>query len=354
MNAPCLRNINKKSPYFLGLATFISVNLLLLTIDLSPVFAQSSNIQPVLETLKRFESQLQTLERTVYRNSPPPKQSSGEPSIAVSKAPPPAVSQLQLKSSELEEQIRGITGQIEEFGFKITQIKDRLDRLVADVDFRLRTLETANIKIKSETSDGIEQQNKIASTSQTLITPGVKEVKSFKDTDNMGTLGTLTESQIEAARVKQQLIVDGTINQKNVSKTVTSVLPVGSLQDRYKYAFNFLKRRDFEGGEKALKAFVEAYPGNKLSGNAQYWLGETHYVRKDYAAAASVFAEGFKRYPKSNKAPDNLLKLGMSLSALDRIEDACITFNKLDKEYPNSKAAIKQRYKKELIRLNCE
>ena len=116
----------------------------------------------------------------------------------------------------------------------------------------------------------------------------------------------------------------------------------------------FLKRRDFEGAERALKAFVEAYPGNELSGNAQYWLGETYYVRKNYGAAANVFAEGFKRYPKSNKAPDNLLKLGMSLAALERIEDACITFNKLDKEYPNAKSAIKQRYKKELIRLNCE
>jgi tol-pal system protein YbgF len=351
MNAPCLSNISKRSPYLLGLAIFISVNLLSLTINSSAVLAQSNNIQ---DTLKRLETQLQTLERSVYRNSPPPKKSPVDTSIVVSKVPPPAVSQLQLKSSELEEQIRGITGQIEELGFKMTQVKDRLDRLVADVDFRLRTLETSNIHLKPEISEGIQKQNKIASTSQTNSDADIKELKSLKNSVKPGTLGTLTESQIESAKLKQQQTVDIKTEQKNVSKVVSSVLPVGSLHDRYKYAFNFLKRRDFEGAEKALKAFVEAYPGNELSGNAQYWLGETYYVRKNYAAAANVFAEGFKRYPKSNKAPDNLLKLGMSLSALERIQDACITFNKLDKEYPNSKAAIKQRYKKELIRLNCE
>tara|TARA_Y100000994_G_scaffold174682_1_gene144118 strand:- start:843 stop:1898 length:1056 start_codon:yes stop_codon:yes gene_type:complete len=351
MKAPYLSNISKRSPCFLALAIFISVNLVTLTGSSSAVFAQTNNIQ---DTLKRLETQLQTLERSVYRNSPPPKNSMDKPSLAVSKAPPPAVSQLQLKSSELEEQIRGITGKVEEIGFRMTQIKDRLDRLVADVDFRLRTLETSYIQPKPEISGEMEQQNIISSTPPTDGDTVIKEVKSLNKIDKTGTLGTLTESQIEAAKVKQQVSVDNKTEQKVVSKVVNSVLPVGSLQDRYKYAFNFLKRRDFEGAERALKAFVEAYPGNELSGNAQYWLGETYYVRKNYGAAANVFAEGFKRYPKSNKAPDNLLKLGMSLAALERIEDACITFNKLDKEYPNAKSAIKQRYKKEIIRLNCE
>ena len=159
MKAPYLSNISKRSPCFLALAIFISVNLVTLTGSSSAVFAQTNNIQ---DTLKRLETQLQTLERSVYRNSPPPKNSMDKPSLAVSKAPPPAVSQLQLKSSELEEQIRGITGKVEEIGFRMTQIKDRLDRLVADVDFRLRTLETSYIQPKPEISGEMEQQNIIS------------------------------------------------------------------------------------------------------------------------------------------------------------------------------------------------
>ncbi len=76
-------------------------------------------------------------------------------------------------------------------------------------------------------------------------------------------------------------------------------------------------------------------------------------MRKDYATAARTFAEGFQRYPDSNKAPDNLLKLGLSLSALDRRDDACITLAKLETEYPQVPANIKRRADQERARLRC-
>ena len=112
-------------------------------------------------------------------------------------------------------------------------------------------------------------------------------------------------------------------------------------------------QRDFAGAEGALRSFVSANPDHRLSGNAQYWLGETFYVREDYLTAARTFAEGYTTYPQSDKAPSNLLKLGMSLDALGRTEDACITFTRLREEYPDAAANILSRGEREHQRLGC-
>ena len=90
-------------------------------------------------------------------------------------------------------------------------------------------------------------------------------------------------------------------------------------------------------------AFVQRYPNDPLAGNAQYWLGETYYVRKDYENAATAFAEGYQKYPESGKAADNLLKLGMSLGNLGKKSEACSAFARLDRDFPTAPANVKDR-----------
>ena len=77
-----------------------------------------------------------------------------------------------------------------------------------------------------------------------------------------------------------------------------------------------------------------------MAGNAQYWLGETYYARGKYMEAASAFAEGYKRYPKSAKTPDALLKLGMSLARADQKQNACVALAKLGEEFPQAAASV--------------
>ena len=91
-----------------------------------------------------------------------------------------------------------------------------------------------------------------------------------------------------------------------------------------------------------------------MAGNAQYWLGETYYVRGQFREAAVTFAEGFQRYPDSPKAPDNLLKLGKSLAALGQSADACGTFAELVTRYPQAPATIHQQAATEQQRLSCQ
>jgi tol-pal system protein YbgF len=125
------------------------------------------------------------------------------------------------------------------------------------------------------------------------------------------------------------------------------------VQEQYNYATAFLSKSDWAGAEKALSAFIGAHPKDPLAGNAQYWLGESHYVRGDFNSAAHAFAKGYKDYPKSAKGPDNLLKLGLSLANLKKTDSACTTFGRMNKDFPKASAAIKSRVAAERKKLRC-
>src|SRR5262249_28060165 len=109
----------------------------------------------------------------------------------------------------------------------------------------------------------------------------------------------------------------------------------GSTQDQYNYAFGLLRQRDLDGAESAFKQLLHSHPKDPLAPNAQYWLGETYYGRENYTAAAATFAESYQKYPQSPKAAESLLKLGMSLGNQGRKQDACLSFVRLDRSFPN-------------------
>jgi tol-pal system protein YbgF len=142
------------------------------------------------------------------------------------------------------------------------------------------------------------------------------------------------------------------------AQSAAVTLPAGSPEAQYEFAYAQLlqaqrEQGDFGRAEGALKAFITANPTHRLAGNAQYWLGETYYVRRDYQNAAVAFAEGFQKYPNSEKAPDNLLKLGMAMGQLNQKAKACGTLGELDKRYPQASASIKQATQREKQRLGC-
>jgi len=127
----------------------------------------------------------------------------------------------------------------------------------------------------------------------------------------------------------------------------------GSPTEQYNRAFGLLKQANYPAAEEALKAFVEQHPRDPMAGSAQYWLGETYYTRGKYIEAAGAFAEGYKRYPKSPKAPEQLLKLGMALARANQKQNACIALGQLDHDFPNPGATVKERANTEKKRLGC-
>src|SRR5213082_2026253 len=104
----------------------------------------------------------------------------------------------------------------------------------------------------------------------------------------------------------------------------------------YHDAFKMLQDGDYAGAERAFKNFVQRNPQHVLAGNAQYWLGETYYARRDYQNAMVAFAEGYKAYKSSPKGPDNLLKLGITLAVLNKKSEACTVFARFNQDYPRA------------------
>ena len=125
-------------------------------------------------------------------------------------------------------------------------------------------------------------------------------------------------------------------------------------KNAYNDAYNLLKQLKYDEAEEALQAFLKDYPEDELAGNAQYWLGETYYVRGQYESAAVAFATGFKKYEKNTKAADNLLKLGLSMQQLGKKKDACTAFKNLKTKFPNASDLLLSRAKKESDKLGCD
>ena len=121
----------------------------------------------------------------------------------------------------------------------------------------------------------------------------------------------------------------------------------------YETAYGYLLQRDYGAAEAAFDEFLRRHPNDPLAGNAQYWLGESLYVRGQYRAAAGAFLKGYQTYAKSAKAPESLLKLAMSLQRLGQKEAACSSYNELASKYPTAPGHVKTTAQTERQRAGC-
>ena len=121
----------------------------------------------------------------------------------------------------------------------------------------------------------------------------------------------------------------------------------------YETAYGYLLQRDYGAAEIAFDEFLKRFPSDSLSGNAQYWLGESHFVRGQYKAAAGAFLKGYQTYAQSAKAPDSLLKLAMSLDKLGQKDAACSSYSELNSKFPNAPQSVKARAQSERQRVGC-
>lgn len=126
-----------------------------------------------------------------------------------------------------------------------------------------------------------------------------------------------------------------------------------NVKQDYDTAYGHLLRQDYGAAEAAFEEFLKAYPNDPRAGDAQYWLGETFFVRGTYKPAASAFLKGYQTYSKSSKAPDSLLKLAMSLDRLGQKDAACSSFGELVTRFPDAPSHVKDKAASEQRRLKC-
>ena len=138
--------------------------------------------------------------------------------------------------------------------------------------------------------------------------------------------------------------------------TTAALPPAGDItnpKQLYETAYGYLLQRDYGAAESAFDDFLKKFPTDSLSGNAQYWLGETHFVRGQYKAAAGAFLKGYQTYAQSSKAPDSLLKLAMSLDRLGQKDAACASYSELNTKFPNAPQSVRARAQSERQRVGC-
>ncbi|MBQ7412995.1 MAG: tol-pal system protein YbgF [Alphaproteobacteria bacterium] len=230
-------------------------------------------------------------------------------------------------------------------------INDRLDRLDREMTLMQKKLYTSGTMATSNTP-------------QTADTAGMNDLYGQIDEQNK-VIADLTRKIEELSHTQEvlqnrlsqmQQDVDFRFREKEqptqpVSKKKNNTQL--SDQEAYDKAYNLLVKTKYIEAEQAFTAFLKDYPNSKLAGNANYWLGETFYVRGQYEVAAGIFSDGLTKYEKSAKAPDNLLKLGLTMAQLNKKEEACGFLTLLPEQFPTAAQTLKQRATQEAKKLSC-
>lgn len=310
-----------------------------------PALAQDRDLQALLQRLDRLERDIRTLHLQAARGG-------AAPSLTAPPAQPAAANEalprIDVRVTALDEELRSLTGREERLAHQIDQLNRRLDKLVGDVDFRLSAIERA-MAARPVAASAAPPPNLAAAPGPASVS--VVGPPGTAPGTEPGVLGRISQGDLAALRAgKTPAAVDAGAQ---AAPAPLAVLPEGTSRERYTYAFGLLRQARYDQAEEALRAFLQIHGDDPLAANARYWLGETYYVRRDFAQAAEVFLEAYQRQPMGGKAPDTLLKLGMALANLDKKGEACAAFDKLGVDFPDAAASIQATMRRQRLRSEC-
>ena len=323
---------------------FTSKLFILILFYLSFLQNSFSDNHNIYETLEIIKNDLKTLERAVYSGSIEVKTSSNEQSnIELNSNSEDVLTRHLLKLSEVEDQFRQLTNKFEEINFKLDKLSNRLSKIQADNQIRFQDIESA---ISSgEVTTQLSSKPKTDTKSEIL--PGSSQPQdlgsiSYKDTET-----SETSQQIESVDTTATVVTE-------TFQAEEKILPQDlSPKKQYEFATSFLKVGDYSTAERAFREFVLDNSEHELAGSAQYWYAETFRIRQLYTDAASAYLEGYQKYPKGNKAPINLLKLGVSMVQIGEKDQGCKMINGVELQYPKANQSVIQKAKYESKKFEC-
>ncbi len=288
-------------------------------------------LKAISDQIQVITKDLKTLEKAVYQKSDivTLKPTS---SINSDKLNEDIMAKHLLKLNDIENQFRELTNKFEEVNFKLDKLSTRVTKIQSDTQLRFSDLETGTTDNKT--------QKKAAQ-------------KGSAKPQDFGAAPAYETSNLP----KQQ-----SINSVESAKTVISeepekreeLLPNKPPSEQYEFAVSFMKIGDYETAEFALKEFIDKNKDHDLAGSAQYWYGETFRIRQLYSDAATAYLDGYQNYPKSKKAPDNLLKLGITMVQLGEKDQGCKMILGLKKEYPKASKSVLQKAQYEQKKFKCK
>jgi len=316
---------------------FIKLALLFNLLIYQNSFADNHNIY---ETLELIQKDIKTLEKAIYSGSIEINNNSIN-SSSMDNSTEDVLTRHLLKLSEIENQFQQLTNRFEEINFKLDKLSNRLSKVQADNQIRFQDIENA---ITSE--DGTKKIFK------KRINENNNELLGSSKPQDLGSISYKDNATKETTQKIQSIETTASI----VTETFQAeekILPDEVPNKQYEFATSFLKVGDYPTAERAFREFVLSNPDHELAGNAQYWYAETFRIRQLYTDAASAYLEGYQKYPKGEKAPINLLKLGVSMVQIGEKDQGCKMINGVEKQYPKANQSVIQKAKYESQKFEC-
>ena len=297
----------------------------------------------IYETLEQIQKDIQTLEKAVYSGSVNLNNNELNNSNLLSNSNSEDVlTRHLLKLTEIENQFQQLTNKFEEINFKLDKLSNRMSKVQSDNQIRFQDLESA-----ISSGGSLEKLTKKTPDKTNEVLPGSSQPQelgsiSYKDTNT-----NETTQQTQSIDTTASIVTE-------TFQSEEKILPQDTPEKQYEFATSFLKVGDYTTAERAFREFVNANPEHDLAGNAQYWYAETFRIRQLYTDAASAYLEGYQKYPKGEKAPINLLKLGVSMVQIGEKDQGCKMINGVQKQYPDANQSVIQKAKYESQKFECK
>lgn len=276
---------------------FSKIILFIFTSLLIASNASAQNVVALKREINAIKEDVEVLQRSMYRGAEKGKENSGD---------------VVVKLGEMEELFSISTGKIEEMEHKVKILEEKLDMINKDIDVRFAMLEGRDFSNKTTEEPVVKKEDKA--------------------------------------------IVDNNGGKSSAKVPTPATKPVsvhGPVEDVYKKGLNFVQENKNDEAISIFNKILTENPNHALAANAQYWLGEAYYAKKDFERAAVTFAKGYEKYRNSPKASDCLLKLGMTMVTLGKKTEACAAFKSIPVEFPNALESVKNKAKSEMKRNSC-
>ncbi len=286
-------------------------------------------LQNISEQLQAVTKDLKTLEKAVYQKSD--TVSANTNSQNSSGLNEDILTKHLLKLNEIENQFRELTNKFEEVNFRLDKLSSRVTKIQSDTQLRLSDIENPGTQVENAKK----------------VLPGTSKPKDFGANPGYSVTNLPEKQETNSVESAQTVITE-------MPEKTESLLPNKPPKEQYEFAVSFMKIGDYETAEFALKEFIDKNKDHDLAGNAQYWYGETFRIRQLYSDAATAYLDGYQNYPKSKKAPDNLLKLGITMVQLGEKDQGCKMITGLKKEYPKASKSVLQKAQYEQKKFKCK
>ena len=318
---------NKLKTFFISIFIIFAFSFIGTTVN------SEEKIDSVIDQIQIILKDLKTLEKAVYKKS----DISSSSSILSNNLNEDIMAKHLLKLNEIENQFRELTNRFEEVNFKLDKLSNRVSKIQSDAQLRFSDLESydSNLNIN----------NKVTK----------KKLENLPGTDMPQDFGSAPGYNLNSKETKQktQSIETAATVITTEPDNIKSLLPEKPPVEQYEFAVSFMKIGDYETAEYALKEFINKNKDHDLAGNAQYWYGETFRIRQLYSDAATAYLDGYQNYPKSKKAPDNLLKLGITMVQLGEKDQGCKMIIGIKKQYPKASKSVLQKAQYEQKKFKC-